>query len=110
MTNANEDAPTEQTLSFVVEEDDIQNLAVLAPTWVDFPEDDLETRARDVLERFCERVAVGITGPNSWERRWLQQAFGDEWIARLEADPDYPYRQRPKAPTPPTGEEPGGAA
>jgi hypothetical protein len=50
----------------------------------------------DVLAELADHAQQGVYRPGSWERPWLMQAFGDDFIAKLEQDPDAPYFQRPK--------------
>jgi hypothetical protein len=37
----------------------------------------------DVLLRLIDHAQQGVYRPGSWERGWLCQAFGDDWIAQL---------------------------
>jgi len=57
---------------------------------------DDEGKVEHVLLQLAERAVDGIRRPGSWERPWLLQAFGREWLQRLEADPEAPWRQRPR--------------
>lgn len=50
----------------------------------------------EVLARLADHAQQGVYRPGSWERGWIMQAFGDEFTAKLERDPDAPYFQRPK--------------
>jgi hypothetical protein len=54
----------------------------------------LSESAATVLYQLVERVLDGVHRPGSWERAWLCQAFGDEWIERMEQDPQAAWRQR----------------
>jgi hypothetical protein len=69
----------------------------------------LEVLAKDGLQRTVEEVVLelvdhaqqGVYRPGAWERDWLIQAFGDEFIKHLEPGdpygrPDSPMFQRPK--------------
>lgn len=49
-----------------------------------------------VLVELADHARQGIFRPGSWERPWLKQAFGDEWVERLEQDPAARWRVRPK--------------
>jgi hypothetical protein len=57
---------------------------------------DDDGRAERALHELIERAADGIRRPGSWERPWLLQAFGPDWLQRLEADPEAHWRQRPR--------------
>lgn len=53
--------------------------------------------AEATLHELAARAVDGVSRPGAWERAWLQQAFGYEWIDHLEPDPDAPgWRQRPR--------------
>ena len=49
-----------------------------------------------VLTKLADHAQQGVYRPGAWERGWLVQAFGDDFIALLEQDPDEPYFQRPR--------------
>jgi hypothetical protein len=53
-------------------------------------------RADAALLELAARAVDGVSRPGSWERQWLYQAFGNEWEARLEPDPQAHWRQRPR--------------
>jgi hypothetical protein len=36
-----------------------------------------------VVGELIDHAKQGVYRPGSWERPWLQQAFGDEWTSRL---------------------------
>lgn len=44
-----------------------------------------------VVETLVDHAQQGVYRPGSWERGWLQQAFGDAWEQLLE--PGDPYRR-----------------
>jgi len=48
-----------------------------------------------VVDTLLDHAQQGIYRPGSWERLWLEQAFGDSWQARLEPDPSTPF-DRPR--------------
>ncbi|MCG8555584.1 MAG: hypothetical protein MJD61_09910 [Proteobacteria bacterium] len=54
-------------------------------------------RVDRALYELVERLTDGIRRPGSWERPWLCQAFGHDWLERLESDPEIPWAQRPRA-------------
>lgn len=49
-----------------------------------------------VLVELADHAQQGVFRPGAWEREWLCQALGYEWIDRMEIDPDRPHFQRPK--------------
>lgn len=51
---------------------------------------------KEVIGELVDHAQQGVYRPGSWERGWLEQVFGDEWQAKLEADPEAPFFQRPK--------------
>jgi hypothetical protein len=51
----------------------------------------------EVLQRLADHAQQGVYRPGAWERDWIVQAFGDEFLDLLEQDPEAPYFQRPKA-------------
>jgi hypothetical protein len=51
-----------------------------------------------VIHELIDHVQQGIYRPGAWERRWVIQAFGDEFIQHLEmGDPHAEQRQVPFA-------------
>lgn len=42
-----------------------------------------------VVATLIDHAQQGVYRPGSWERGWLIQAFGDEWLSQLE--PGDPY-------------------
>lgn len=50
----------------------------------------------EVLARLADHAQQGVYRPGSWERPWLVQVFGEDFLAKLEKDPDAPFFQRPK--------------
>jgi hypothetical protein len=38
---------------------------------------------QDVVARLIDHVQQGIYRPGAWERDWLCQAFGHEWLEQL---------------------------
>ncbi len=53
------------------------------------PDSGLEDVAA-VLAELADHAQQGVYRPGAWEREWLCQAFGWEWLERLEPDPEYP--------------------
>ena len=53
-------------------------------------------RADAALLELAARAVDGVSRPGSWERAWLEQAFGYEWEQRLEPHPDEPFHYRPR--------------
>jgi hypothetical protein len=54
-----------------------------------------------VIMQLVDHAQQGVYRPGAWERDWLCQAFGDEWIENMETGdpygrPDSPMFQRPK--------------
>ena len=54
-----------------------------------------------VVGQLIDHAQQGVYRPGAWERPWLIQAFGDDWVAHLEpGDPygraDSPMFQRPR--------------
>lgn len=67
-------------IAITVPDEVAARLAVLCdPTW------ECATLA-DVTEKLLDHAQQAIYRPGSWERSWLQQAFGDDWTARLVPD------------------------
>jgi len=59
----------------------------------------------DIVDQLIDHAQQGVYRPGAWERDWLCQAFGDEWIELLEPGdpygrPDSPMFQRPRAQVP----------
>jgi len=52
-----------------------------------------------VIGKLLDHVQQGVYRPGAWERSWLEQAFGDYWLDRLEPDPGTPF-ERPIPPRP----------
>jgi hypothetical protein len=42
-----------------------------------------------VVSKLIDHAQQGVYRPGAWERAWLEQAFGDDWIENLE--PGDPY-------------------
>lgn len=42
---------------------------------------------QEVIGRLADHADQGVYRSGSWERAWLCQAFGEEWLERLEPDP-----------------------
>jgi hypothetical protein len=50
----------------------------------------------DVLARLLDHAQQGVYRPSSWERYWLSQVFGSDFLSRLEPDPEAHGYMRPK--------------
>lgn len=55
-----------------------------------------ETR-EELLRQFLGNIRSGVTRPGSWERPWLCQVVGHDWVANMEPDPEAAWRERPKS-------------
>lgn len=58
------------------------------------PNEPTSTPASDVLERLLDNIDSGITRPGSWERPWLCQALGYDWLEQMEPDPGELFHDR----------------
>ena len=63
------------------------------------PQDTVE----GVIYELIDHAQQGVYRPGAWERDWLCQAFGDDWIEHMEAGdpygrPNSPMFQSPKKP------------
>jgi hypothetical protein len=45
-------------------------------------------RVASVLATLADHAQQGVYRPGAWERDWLIQVFGDEWLTRVEPDLD----------------------
>lgn len=43
-----------------------------------------------VLVELADHAQQGVYRPGAWEREWLCQAFGYDWLVRVEPDPEHP--------------------
>ena len=41
-----------------------------------------------VLATLADHAQQGVYRPGAWERDWVTQAFGDQWLTRVEPDLD----------------------
>jgi hypothetical protein len=62
-----------------------RRLAVLSP---DAEESSIEPAVVRVLSVLADHAQQGVYRPGSWERPWLCQVFGDEWLSEVEPDTD----------------------
>ncbi len=81
----------ETTISIRVNNEIADRLRVLANSDEGLP--DLSA----VMGKLIDHVQQGVYRPGAWERDWLCQAFCDEWLERVEPDPESPYFDRPRA-------------
>jgi hypothetical protein len=49
-----------------------------------------------VVDEILDHVQQGVYRPGAWERLWLCQALGEDWLERVEPDPGTPF-DRPVA-------------
>src|SRR5262249_40960759 len=54
---------------------------------------------KDVIMELIDHAQKGVYRPGAWERNWVCQAFGDDWIERLVETGD-PYGRPEKRTTP----------
>jgi hypothetical protein len=55
----------------------------------------------EVVELLVDHAQQGVYRPGAWERAWLCQVFGDDWLQHMEVGdpygrPDSPMFQRPR--------------
>jgi len=62
----------------------VQNLEALVD-----PDHGLDDVAA-VLTELADHAQQGVYRPGSWERPWLCQALGWDWLENLEPDPEHP--------------------
>jgi hypothetical protein len=65
-------------------EESVQNLEALVD-----PHGGLKDVAA-VLEELADHAQQGVYRPGAWEREWLCQALGWEWLENMEPDPRDP--------------------
>ncbi len=58
-----------------------------------------------VIGEILDHVQQGVSRPGSWERSWLCQAMGHDWLARLERDPEVPHHDRVRRTEPEGGND-----
>jgi hypothetical protein len=77
------------TITVDVPDEWVARLRVLGPSaqyQVDLVPTDAMLPA--VILELLDHAQQGVYRPGSWERPWLQQAFGDSWEQHLEPDPE----------------------
>lgn len=42
----------------------------------------------EVLLTLADHAQQGVYRPGAWERDWVIQAFGEDWLSRIEPDTD----------------------
>lgn len=77
-------------IAIEIEQEDVALLQTLARS----PGCAGETAA-DALAHLASSAADGVRRPGSWERAWIQQAFGEIDESALEVDPTARWRRRP---------------
>ena len=76
------------TLTMALSPDDFALLEVLG-TPISMP--------ADLVAKTLALYAIdGVRRPGSWERGWVKQAFGDDFVQLLEVDPAVAYYRRVK--------------
>jgi len=53
-------------------------------------------KLESVLYTLAGHAGEGVSRPGSWERGWLIQVVGEEFLSRLEQNPEVPFLERPK--------------
>jgi len=81
-----------KTLTIAISDEDAALLEVLAAR------DDGDHALDLVVHDLIHFAADGVRRPGSWERGWVAQAFGDEFVRRLEPDPAAEWFYRPRRP------------
>jgi hypothetical protein len=71
------------TITVDVPDEWVALLRVLGP---EHQHDDVAVR--EVILELIDHAQQGVYRPGSWERPWLEHAFGDEWQRHLEPDPE----------------------
>lgn len=56
----------------------------------------LEERVTTVLDVLADHAQQGVVRRGAWERGWLLQAFGYDWLDHMEPDPEGPHHDRPR--------------
>lgn len=72
-------------ITILISDEDAARLAVLLD-----PEQGM-VKLEDVVAELADHAQQGVYRPGAWERGWLCQAFGDDWLARVVPD-DHPDR------------------
>jgi len=76
--------PRPVSITVQIPEEWVQNLEALVD-----PHRGLKDVAA-VLEELADHAQQGVYRPGAWEREWLCQALGWEWLENLEPDPRDP--------------------
>lgn len=66
--------------------------------------DEFRPDVEAVIDDLIDHAQQGVYRPGAWERGWLCQAFGEDFIAKLERNPDAPCFDRPKVLESPDGQ------
>jgi hypothetical protein len=77
-----EPTPTGWKVSILLSAEHARRLAVLAGG------ESGPAGAAAVLAVLADHAQQGVYRPGAWERDWVMQVFGDEWLTRVEPDPD----------------------
>jgi hypothetical protein len=74
------------TISIIVPDEVAARLAVLTDPSLLQAGATVTAAASDAVAVLIDHAQQGVYRPGSWERPWLMQAFGDEWLERLHPD------------------------
>jgi len=77
-------SPRLVSITVQLPEEWIQNLEALVD-----PERGIDDVAA-VLVELADHAQQAVYRPGAWERGWLCQAFGWDWLENLEPDPEHP--------------------
>jgi len=77
-----EPTPTGWQVTVTLPVEQFRRLAVLAAD----PSD--PAAVAGVLATLADHAQQGVYRPGAWEREWVCQVFGDDWLTRVEPDLD----------------------
>ena len=82
------DQPEQVTVTLSFSPRTAARLRALAdPAWTGLDND--YDRLRAVLDELADHAQQGVYRSGAWERDWVCQVFGDEWLDNLEPDPEH---------------------
>jgi len=90
-------------LTVELTETDFALLKVLAGATSKMKLREQKLRVKGVIDELIDHAQQGVYRPGAWERMWLEQAFGNDWIEGLESGDPHgrpnceAIFQRPKA-------------
>lgn len=73
-------------ITITVSDEVAERLAVLTDPSLLEPGATVTDAARDAIAVLIDHAQQGVYRPGAWERSWLMQAFGDDWLKHLEPD------------------------